>query len=293
MKGINFVLKEKIYLLNKDYFKQTRYYKNFEEHIIQTLHRKPNKLECEIVFDTLNVLLKLKKEYGSYWVSKQEHFNRKKKILEDYLSKYDEKLNKFKDDFCITLLKKYEVWFDEMKDIENAEYETEQERHSALCCSKIETKINNCVAQLNDIEFDYIFNGYCYYRRNPSNKTKRGYISVLEYPEGLNRFIQEYNNQYRFDMLTDNEEIKYIKKLYSYIGKVSVYLSTEDYINAHNTIDEILMCDKPNNLKAPFEYMLKVFKGIDALILNKEYENAYIEFKCFYEPNKKCFVRIS
>lgn len=283
--------KQKIHLLNKDYFKQTRYYRNFEEHIFQTLHRKPNKLECEIVFDTLNVLLKLKKEYGSYWVSKQEHFNRKKKILEDYLSKYDEKLNKFKDDFCITLLKKYEVWLDEMKDIENATYNTKWEKDKAFYCNGIGAEIDNYVAQLKNQKFDDRYNGYCYYeyvfRKN------KGYMSVLEYQEGLNDFIQEYNIQYRFDKLTDDEEIEYIKKLYSYMGKVSVYLSTKDYINAHNTIDEIIMCDKPNNLKAPFEYMLKVFKGIDALILNEEYENAYTEFKYFYEPNKKWFVRIS
>lgn len=275
-----------LFLLNKDYFKQTRYYRTFEENIIQTFNRKPTKLECDIVFDTLNTLIRLKKEWATYRVNKQEHFDRNKKVLENYLNTYEKYYNKyFIDEFSKNLFEVFEKWLDEMNEIEI--------RKLDINCRNIKQEVDIYMTQLIQIKFDYIFNGYCYYRRNPSNKSLRGYMSVLEYPEGLNSFIQEYNNQYRFNKLTDDEDIKYIKKLYSYMGKVSVYLSTKDYISAHNIIYEILMCDKPNNLKAPFEYILKVFKGIDALILNEGYENAYKEFDYFRKSNDKWFARLS
>ena len=62
----------------------------------------------------------------------------------------------------IDLYKEFESWLDEMNEIEKRGLDKK--------CNSIKAKITEILEQLEEVNFDYVDNGYFYYKRNASNK---------------------------------------------------------------------------------------------------------------------------
>lgn len=277
-------------LLQAPYFKKTRYYCIFKE----SLKREPTEKECKCAFDTLNVLIRLHNEWASNRHTNIQRFYVMKETLENHLTLYNPDKNDYIDEFIEALLESYKAWLKEMKEIE--EKYLGEEKKDRMLCKNIRKEIEEYLEQLNEVKFDYLHNDYCYYRKTTGNKGHHSYISKLDYSNDLDDFIKNYNKVHRFEMLTNDtfsEEIIYIRKLYSNMGKLSVYLSNENYKDAHKIILETLTCERPNVLKSFFYDMLKIFERIGICISNEEYELAYKEFEIFYKTNENWFIIIS
>ena len=62
----------------------------------------------------------------------------------------------------IDLYKEFESWLDEMNEIEKRGLDKK--------CNSIKAKITEILEQLEEVIFDYVDNGYFYYKRYASNK---------------------------------------------------------------------------------------------------------------------------
>lgn len=148
-------------LINTDYFNKTKYIIEFEKELEIKLTDK----EKQVIEDTFRTLIVVNNEWSNYTDKIDESFAKNKKELETYLKKYENKVSdKFVDLFIVDLYKEVESWLEEMNEIER--------RNLDKRCNSIRTKITEILNQLEEVNFDYVDNGYFYYKRNASNKTK-------------------------------------------------------------------------------------------------------------------------
>lgn len=188
----------------------------------------------------------------------------------------------------VDLYKEFESWLDEMNEIEKRGLDKK--------CNSIRTKITKILEQLEDVNFDYVDNGYFYYKRNASNKTKRHYKSILEYVDEVNNFIKEYNTENEFNNLQEDinsNEIEYIRFMFKMYSELTYLLKVEKYDDALKRIIYLLKFERPRYLNKEFIDELDRFEKISHLIIEKEYEDAYKETMKFIKQNEKWFVRAS
>lgn len=271
-------------LINTDYFSTIKYVKEIEKEI----NRKLTTLEKQIMEDTFRTLIKVNNEWSNYTNKTDESFNKNKKELENYLKKYERTINKSVDLFCIELYDTFEKFLDEMNDIEN--------RNLDKKCNGIKTKIIEILKNLDSVNFDYVDNGYFYYKRNASNKTKRHYKTILEYEEDVYKFIQEFNSKNEYNFIQENidsDEISYIRLIFRNFAELTYQIKFEKYDEAIKCIIHFLKMERPNYLNNKFIDELDRFETISYLIIDKKYENAYEETMKFIKQNEKWFVRAS
>ena len=219
----------------------------------------------------------------------EDSFAKNKKELETYLKKNEDKVNdKFVDLFMIDLYKEFESWLDEMNEIEKRGLDKK--------CNSIKAKITEILEQLEEVNFDYVDNGYFYYKRNASNKTKRHYKSLLDYVDEVNNFIKTFNTENEYNTIEediDSDEIKYIRFMYQNYAELTHILKNEKYDKALKRIIYFLKFERPRYLHNKFIDELERFKTISFLIIDKKYEEAYEETMKFIKQNEKWFVRAS
>ena len=146
-------------LINTDYFSTIKYIKELEKE----LERKLTDKEKQVIEDTFRTLIVVNNEWSNYSNKTDESFTKNKKELETYLIKNENKINdKFVDLFMVDLYKEFESWLDEMNEIEKRGLDKK--------CNSIKAKITEILEQLEEVNFDYVDNGYFYYKRNASNK---------------------------------------------------------------------------------------------------------------------------
>lgn len=272
-------------LINTDYFSNTFYVREFERKI----GRKLTDIEKETIENTLRTFLKINNEWSNYAHKTNESFKKNKEELENYLKKYERKINdKFVDLFCIELYKTFEIWLDEMNDIETRGLDKK--------CNSIKSQVSKILEQLEEIHFDYDFNGYFYYKRNPSNKTKRHYSSLLEYKKELENYIKEYNKRNEYYSITDDmtsDEVLYIRALFRTFADLSRFLKNEEDEFSLKSIIRFLVIEKPRYLNDDFKNEIDRIESISYMILEKDFENAYQETLKFIKLNEKWYVRAS
>lgn len=272
-------------LINTDYFNKTKYIIEFEKE----LERKLTDKEKKVIEDTFRTLIIVNNEWSNYTDKIGESFEKNKKELENYLSKNENKVNdKFVDLFMWELYKEYESWLEEMNEIEK--------RNLDKRCNGIRTKITEILNQLEEVNFDYIDNGYFYYKRNASNKTKRHYKSILDYVDEVNNFTKAYNTEHEFNTIQEDinsDEIEYIRFMYRMYAELTYLLKVEKYDDALKRIIYLLKFEKPRYLNKEFIDELDRFEKISHLIIDTKYEEAYEETMKFIKQNEKWFVRAS
>lgn len=211
-------------LINTDYFSTIKYIKELEKE----LERKLTDKEKQVIEDTFRTLIVVNNEWSNYSNKTDESFTKNKKELETYLIKNENKINdKFVDLFMVDLYKEFESWLDEMNEIEKRGLDKK--------CNSIRIKITKILEQLEDINFDYVDNGYFYYKRNASNKTKRHYKSLLDYVEDVYNFIKVFNTETEYNTIQDSidsDEISYIRGIYMTYAELSYQLKVEEYDDA-------------------------------------------------------------
>lgn len=188
----------------------------------------------------------------------------------------------------IDLYKEFESWLDEMNEIEKRGLDKK--------CNSIKAKITEILEQLEEVNFDYVDNGYFYYKRNASNKTKRHYKSLLDYVDEVNNFIKTFNTENEYNTIEediDSDEIKYIRFMYQNYVELTHILKNEKYDKALKRIIYFLKYERPRYLHNKFVDELDRFKIISFLIIEKKYEEAYEETMKFIKKNDKWFVRAS
>ena len=271
-------------LINTDYFSTIKYVKEIENE----LERKLTTLEKQIIEDTFRTFLKVNNEWSNYANKNDESFAKNKKELEAYIKKYERTINKSADLFCIELYNLFENWLDEMNDIET--------RNLDKKCNSIKAKITEILKELEDVNFDYVDNGYFYYKRNASNKTKRHYKTILDYVDEVNNFIKAFNTENEYNTIQEDinsEEIDYIRFIYKIYAELTYLLKVEKYDDALKRIIYLLKLERPRYLNNRFINELDRFETISHLIIDKKYEEAYEETMKFIKQNEKWFVRAS
>lgn len=272
-------------LINTDYFNKTKYIIEFEKE----LERKLTDKEKQVIEDTFRTLILVNNEWSNYTDKIEESFEKNKKELENYLSKNENKVNdKFVDLFVVDLYKEFESWLEEMNEIEK--------RNLDKRCNSIRTKITEILNQLEEVNFDYVDNGYFYYKRNASNKTKRHYKTILEYVDDVYNFIKTFNIENEYNTIQesiDSDEISYIRGIYMAYAELSYQLKVEEYDDALKEIIIFLKQERPMYLNNKFVDELDRFEKISFLIIDKKYEEAYEETIKFIKTNERWFVRAS
>ena len=272
-------------LINTDYFNKTKYIVEFEKE----LERKLTDKEKRVIEDTFRTLIVVNNEWSNYTDKIDESFAKNKKELETYLKKYENKVSdKFVDLFIVDLYKEFESWLEEMKEIER--------RNLDKRCNGIRTKITEILKQLEDVNFDFVDNGYFYYKRNASNKTKRHYKSLLDYVDEVDNFIKAFNTENEYSTIEediDSDEIEYIRFMYKNYAELTYILKSKKYDEALKRIIYFLKFERPRYLHNKFIDELERFKTISFLIIDKKYEEAYEETMKFIKQNEKWFVRAS
>lgn len=272
-------------LINTDYFSTIKYIKELEKE----LERKLTDKEKQVIEDTFRTLIVVNNEWSNYSNKTDESFTKNKKELETYLIKNENKINdKFVDLFMVDLYKEFESWLDEMNEIEKRGLDKK--------CNSIRTKITKILEQLEDVNFDYVDNGYFYYKRNASNKTKRHYKSLLDYVDEVDNFIKAFNTENEYNTIQgdiNSEEIDYIRFIYKMYAELSYLLKVEKYDDALKRIIYLLKLERPRYLNNKFINELDRFETISHLIIDKKYEEAYEETMKFIKQNEKWFVRAS
>ena len=272
-------------LINTDYFSTIKYIKEIEKE----LERKLTDKEKQIIEDTFRTLIVVNNEWSNYANKTDDSFAKNKKELETYLKKYENKVSdKFVDLFIVELFKEFESLFDEMNEIER--------RNLDKKCNSIKARITEILEQLEDVDFDYIDNGYFYYKRNASNKTKRHYKSLLDYVDEVNNFIKTFNTENEYNTIEediDSDEVKYIRFMYNKYAELTLILKNENYDKALKRIIYFLKYERPKYLHNKFVGELGRLKTISFLIIDKKYEEAYEETMKFIKKNDKWFVRAS
>lgn len=272
-------------LINTDYFNKIKYVKEFEKE----LERKLTDKEKQIMEDTFRTFLVIDNEWSNYSNKTEDSFAKNKKELETYLKKNENKVNdKFVDLFMVDLYKEFESWLDEMNEIEKRGLDKK--------CNSIKAKITEILEQLEDVNFDYVDNGYFYYKRNASNKTKRHYKSILDYVDEVNNFIKTFNAENEYNSIDEDinsDEIEYIRFMYKNYAELTYILKNKNYDEALKRIIYFLKFERPRYLHNKFIDELERFKTISFLIIDKKYEEAYEETMKFIKQNEKWFVRAS
>ena len=273
-------------LINKDYFGNTLYIRKLEI----TLNRKLTKLEKAFIEDTFRTLIKVNNEWSNG--NSEDSFYKNKEEIQLYLKKYKKTYEKSADLYCIDLYEKFEKWHD--KDMEEIE-----QRNLDKHCNNIRTQVSQILEELDNINFDYDFNGYFYYKRNPSNKTKRHYVSLLDDNDVWNIFAVEYNDKHLYAQLDTSVNNKngqnYIRYLYKLYAELSLYLKNEEYDKCLKKILDFTF----KNVSIFVKQDKKLYEALNNLqviaymIIEKEYENAYITTIKFIQDNQKWYVRAS
>ena len=274
-------------LINTDYFSNILYIRELE----MALKRKLTKIEKNIIEDTFRTIIKINNEWSNYSNKADESFAKNKLELETYIKKYERTIKKSADTYCIELYNKCELWLDEMEEIER--------RNLDKKCNSIKSEITKLLEELDNINFDYDFNGYFYYKRNPSNKSKRHYVSLLDNNDVWNSFAIEYNDKHLYTQLDTNvnnkngqNDIRYLYKMYA---ELSLYLKNEEYDKCLKKILDlsfkivIIFVRQDKKLSEA----LNNLQVIAYMIIEKEYENAYITTIKFIQDNQKWYVRAS
>jgi len=271
-------------LINTDYFSTIKYVKEFEKQ----LERNLTTLEKQIIEDTFRTLLKVNNEWSNYSNKTDESFAKNKKELESYIKKHERDINKSVDLFCIELYRLFENWLDELYDIET--------RNLDKKCNSIKSKITEILEELEEVNFDFVDNGYFYYKRNASNKTKRHYATILEYVDDVYDFIKAFNTENEYNTIQesiDSDEISYIRGIYMLYAELSYQLKAEEYDDALKEIIAFLKQERPMYLNNKFVDELDRFEKISFLVIDKKYEEAYEETIKFIKSNERWFVRAS
>lgn len=274
-------------LINTDYFSNILYIRELE----MALKRKLTKIEKNIIEDTFRTIIKINNEWSNYSNKADESFAKNKLELETYIKKYERTIKKSADTYCIELYNKCELWLDEMEEIER--------RNLDKKCNSIKSEITKLLEELDNINFDYDFNGYFYYKRNPSNKSKRHYVSLLDNNDVWNSFAIEYNDKHLYTQLDTNvnnkngqNDIRYLYKMYA---ELSLYLKNEEYDKCLKKILDLsfkivsIFVRQDKKLSEA----LNNLQVIAYMIIEKEYENAYITTIKFIQDNQKWYVRAS
>ena len=272
-------------LINTDYFSKIKYIIEFEKE----LERKLTDKEKKVIEDTFRTLIVVNNEWSNYANKTDESFEKNKKELETYLIKNENKVNdKFVDLFMVDLYKEFESWFDEMNEIKKRDLDKK--------CNSIKAKITEILEQLEAVNFDYVDNGYFYYKRNASNKTKRHYKSILEYVDEVDNFTKAYNAEHEFDYIQEDinsDELGYIRLIYKTHAELTYLLKIEKYDDALKKIIYLLKIKRPYYLNKEFSDELNRFEKISHMIIDKKHEQAYEETMKFIKKNEKWFVRAS
>ena len=273
-------------LINTDYFSNILYIRELE----MALKRKLTKIEKNIIEDTFRTIIKINNEWSNYSNKADESFAKNKLELETYIKKYERTIKKSADTYCIELYNKCELWLDEMEEIERRKLDKK--------CNGIKTEIAKVLEELDNINFDYDFNGHFYYKRNPSNKTKRHYVSLLDNIDVWNNFIAEYNSTHYFQLNLYNRKENsksYIQHLFRIYADLSLYLTNEKYDKCINTIITFSFKNVCIAVKQD-RYLSKardILEQIAYLITSEDYEEAYKITETFIKNNSKWYIRAS
>lgn len=269
--------------INKDYFHNILYVKELEKEL--KINLKEHKLQYNIIEDTLKTLITINNNWCNYG-KKEEKFNNAKLVLEDYLKKYKNKIEKSYDLFCIELYDTFSNWYEEIEEIE--------ERGLNKQCNNIKKQASEILTKLIEVNFDYVWNGYFYYYRDPNNKAKKQYFSLLSVCEEVaTKFIKDFNKNYgnsREKINIASWYFYYIQNLYTIFGIITIYISMDSHNLALKKIIEFFKDKKPSNLDGLYDEELLKLLDIATMIIDEEYDKAYNKALEFIKANKEYYV---
>lgn len=269
--------------INKDYFHNILYVKELEKEL--KINLIEHKLQYNIIEDTLKTLITINNNWCNYG-KKEEKFNNAKLVLEDYLKKYKNKIEKSYDLFCIELYDTFSNWYEEMEEIE--------ERGLNKQCNNIKKQASEILKKLIDVNFDYVWNGYFYYYRDPNNKAKKQYFPIIDMDEEMaNQFIKDFNKKYgsnRRKITITCLDFTYIQMIYTVFSVITVFISDKQYNMALKNIIDTFRWKKPVNLDGLYDDDLIKLLDIATLIISEEYDVAYDMALEFIKDNKKYYV---
>lgn len=274
-------------LINTDYFGNILYVRELE----RVIKRKLTTLEKKIIEDTFRTLIKINNEWSNYSTKTDDSFTKNKLELETHIKKYERNIKKSVDTYCIDLYNKFEIWLDEMEEIER--------RNLDKKCNSIKAEIMHLLQELDNINFDYDYNGYFYYKRNSSNKTKRHYQSLLDNHRTWSNFSTQYNKKHSYSQLLTyfphTNDSMYIRELYRVYADLSLHLKNKEYEKCLNKI--ISLAFKKVCVAVIQDDELSVARDtleeIAYMITNNEYEEAYNKTIQFIQNNTEWYIRAS
>lgn len=274
-------------LINKDYFGKIKYIRELES----LLGRKLSKFEKDFIEDTFRTLLIINNEWSGGNKS-DVSFEKNKNEMTLYVKKYENTYQKSPDSYCIELYNKMISWLDEMN-------EKEHKKHDKFC-NGIKSEITAILEKLDYINFDYDFNGFCYYKRNPNNKSKRHYISLLDYEKRWMYFAFGFNRKHIYIQLETNIDKNnngetYIRDLFRTYADLSLYLKNEEYEECLNKIINLSFKKVCSAVRQDDELGLALYnlEEIAYMIIRKEYDDAYARTIKFIQDNEDWYVRAS
>ena len=203
-------------LLNKKYFRNSVYVKKFEE--VFNVKIKGLPLQYELIYETLNTIIKGNNIlFSKNYIPKEEKVDKLLNLFNDYLTKYENKINKSYDLACIGIYNHIYILSGELNEMKKEK----QTRKIDYNLKSLENTLSEYIALFIYLRIDEIRdNRGMYYKKLANDKLPKKVICKIKYD------INALNN----DMWYSLEEQNKINDLFiaEYFRKTGIDLKNDD-----------------------------------------------------------------
>ncbi len=303
--------------LNKRSFKKSVYIKKVEE--VYGFKISTQSLQYELIIETHNANIDINNViYSKKYIPLKDKVDKMINIIDTYVSKYKNKINKCKNLTCIELydiLIGYNNELKEMKELERIRIE-KGEKGTKLNLKSIGARVSTYLTMLDMLSFDRLYDSRgMTYERQVNEKIPKKYncqiftdeeiMDGLIFYNDLKTFNDEFFNKYYdktgINLNSDKEQKDFIINLHKNIVFVNNLLV--DYYAYKDTLVLDLILPKLNAYtKQDISYVKDIsyirlfekFSDVCEDINNKNYDNAYKRMKLIIDnDDMNIYERIS
>lgn len=297
--------------LDKKYFHKSVYIKKWEE--VFNVKIKDYPLQYELVFETFNTLIKLNNIlFSKNYLPKETKVDKMLDLLNGYLDKYKNKINKSFDSECIWLYERYEEIVNELTEMK----ELHEEKETKYNLTTLEKDIELIMLILDNVHFDCLTDSkeLIYYKK-PNDKLPKKVnckiINELEKHKGVwidynkqkklnDEFIKNYLDKTGIDLTQDIKQQELIFEIHTYIKDINnalvdfIIYKDLNKLKLHIKVANYFMAQDFTCLEdIYYKNLIKKIDKILLLICDGEIYKAYDEIQTIIKENNNLYERIS
>lgn len=297
--------------LDKKYFHKSIYIRKWEEAF--NVKIKDNPLQYELVFETFNTLIKLNNIlFSTNYLPKETKVDKILDLLNGYIDKYKNKINKSFDSECISLYENFEEIVNELTEMKKLH----EEKETKYNLTSLENDIAEIMYLLENVRFDYLQDSKdFFYYKTPNDKLPKKVnckiINELEKHKMVwfdfdkqkklnDEFIKNYFDKTGIDLTQDEKQRHIIFEIHIYIKDINNALV--DFIIYRDINKLQLHIESANYFMAQdftciedvyYKNLIKKIDKILLLICDAKIYKAYDELQIIIKENETLYERMS